>query len=396
MFIPLRTTRPPRRTPVITQGLVAINVLIAGGFLFADRFGGGMSVEASLAGSLQWGENFDLVDLIFYQFRHDPDSLFHVIFNMLFLWVFGSAVEDRMGRVGFLGFYLVGGIMAGFAHMASSPAPVVGASGSVAAVTGAFLALYPRAHIQTLVFFFIIGIFHVPAMVFVGLFVALDLINAIRGGGQVAYIAHLGGYAYGFLVGVGLLWFRIIPRNDFDVSYLLKQARRRAEYRRGLERGPGGPARPDRAAETRRAAAVPEPRVLDADLTEEAAHRDEISRLHAGGQLDDAGDAYVRLLQDRPSAALPHAMQLEIANHLNLAGRHGDAARVYDVLLERYPHRPGGHDVRLLLAALLIRRLGRRADAAVHLDAVAKGSRDEGHLALVRQLRDEADLDADS
>ncbi|MFK7959405.1 MAG: rhomboid family intramembrane serine protease [Phycisphaerales bacterium] len=400
MFIPLRTTRPPRHTPVITQGLIALNVLIAGGFLLADRFGGGVSATTELAGALVRGEGFDAIDLILYQFRHDPNSLLHVIFNMLFLWIFGSAVEDRLGRIGFLAFYLVGGVVAGLAHMATSPAPVVGASGSVAAVTGAFLALYPRAHIQTFVFFFIIGVFNVPAMIFVGAFVAIDLISAIKGGGQVAYIAHLAGYAYGFVLAAGLLWMKVLPRNDFDVSYLLKQARRRAEYRRAIARGPGGPVRPEPAnrgrgrgpdrAEARVAAPRPS-RELDADLAEEAKARAEISDLHGRGDLDGAAGAYSVLLGERPGTTLPHAMQLEVANHLNVGGQHAAAAAAYEVLLERYPHRAGHADVRLLLSALLIRRLQRPADAIPHLDAVIAASREPGHTALAEQLRDEAD-----
>ena len=112
-------------------------------------------------------------------FAYDPDGILHLLFNMLFLWVFGRAVEDRLGHVGFLAFYLVGGIIAGWAHSLVDRHPVIGASGSIAGVTGAFLALFPRSRVQVL---FFISLISVPSLLFILLYVAIDLLNTMAGG----------------------------------------------------------------------------------------------------------------------------------------------------------------------------------------------------------------------
>jgi membrane associated rhomboid family serine protease len=94
-------------------------------------------------------------------FIHDPHSVWHLAFNMLFLWIFGAPVESRLGRVSFLSLYLLGGAVANIAHMMVSKAPVIGASGAIAGLTGAFLALYPRSRVIVL-FLFTMSFISVP------------------------------------------------------------------------------------------------------------------------------------------------------------------------------------------------------------------------------------------
>jgi membrane associated rhomboid family serine protease len=129
---------------------------------------------------------------------------------MLFLWVFGNNVEDSMGRVRFLVFYLLGGIAAMGLQTVVDPnatVPSVGASGAVAAVLGGYLLLYPRARVLTLIFLFIFFTFiQIPAMFFLViwfgqqlLFGFLDYANPTGGGGGVAYFAHIGGFLFGML-----------------------------------------------------------------------------------------------------------------------------------------------------------------------------------------------------
>jgi len=129
----------------------------------------------------------------------------HIAGNMLFLWVFGNNVEDRLGRVGFVLFYVVGGLAAMLLHLAFEPSsaiPTVGASGAIAAVLGAYLVLFPHARITTLVFFFIITWIELPAsVVLVAWFVfqVLSGVGRLASGlsGGVAYWAHVGGFAFG-------------------------------------------------------------------------------------------------------------------------------------------------------------------------------------------------------
>jgi membrane associated rhomboid family serine protease len=137
-------------------------------------------------------------------------SILHIAGNMLFLWIFGNNVEDAMGPVKYLGFYLVGGLAALGLQVAvdpSSTAPTIGASGAIAAVLGGYIVLYPRARVLTLVFIILFfTVIELPAMVMLGIwfaeqavFGASNLTNPTGGGGGVAYFAHVGGFVFGAL-----------------------------------------------------------------------------------------------------------------------------------------------------------------------------------------------------
>jgi membrane associated rhomboid family serine protease len=144
--IPIATDQAARRTPTATIALIAANVLAYLAMLQAIR-GNEEALEAFV---LRWGlcrEAFHWWQPVTYQFVHDAGSLWHLLGNMIFLWVFGSAVESRMRSWGFLALYLTGGMVAGLCQMAMSGVPLVGASGSVSAVTGAFIVLFPRARV---------------------------------------------------------------------------------------------------------------------------------------------------------------------------------------------------------------------------------------------------------
>ena len=131
-------------------------------------------------------------------------NLLHIAGNMLFLWIFGNNVEDSMGRLKFVAFYLAGGLAATLAQVAvdpSSTTPTLGASGAVAAVLGAYALLYPRARVVTLIFIiFFITVIELPALLVLGGWFLLQLLSAgsepVAGGG-VAYFAHIGGFLFG-------------------------------------------------------------------------------------------------------------------------------------------------------------------------------------------------------
>ena len=146
-------------------------------------------------------------------------SILHLGGNMLFLWIFGNNVEDSMGPLKFLLFYLVGGIAALALQVVIAPAstaPTIGASGAIAAVLGGYIILYPRARVLTLVFIILFfTVIELPAVVMLGiwfaeqaLFGAANLTNPTGGGGGVAYFAHVGGFAFG-LAAVRLLATRV-------------------------------------------------------------------------------------------------------------------------------------------------------------------------------------------
>jgi membrane associated rhomboid family serine protease len=165
-------------------------------------------VAARQAGALEKVDNPPwYVTIVSSMFMHG--GWLHIAFNMLFLWIFGNNVEDSMGRVRYILFYLLGGLAAIAAQIAVSPSselPTVGASGAIAAVLGGYLLLYPRARILTIVFlFFFFTFIEIPAMVMLGIWIFLQFLPAVGqlatpdvgGGGGVAYWAHLGGFVFG-------------------------------------------------------------------------------------------------------------------------------------------------------------------------------------------------------
>ena len=207
-MIPLRDVIPSRTTPYVTIGLIVVNVLV---FLYESTLDE-RSLEAFM---LYFGlvpAAFSWVAVLTSMFVHG--GLLHAGGNMLFLWIFGDNVEDRTGHGRFLVFYLLCGVAAALAQSALSPNSVtamVGASGAIAGVMGAYFVLYPRSRIVTLVFLFIfVQVLEVPAIVFLGLWFVLQffsgMLSAGRTGGGVAWWAHIGGFVFG--MAVGLLWAR--------------------------------------------------------------------------------------------------------------------------------------------------------------------------------------------
>jgi membrane associated rhomboid family serine protease len=147
-------------------------------------------------------------------------GVLHIAGNMLFLWIFGNNIEDAMGRLKFIGFYLLGGIVATLAQYAIGPdqaVPTLGASGAIAAVLGAYALLYPRARVVTLIFIvFFATVITLPALLVLGLWFGLQVLDAssqpLTGGG-VAVMAHIGGFLFGLLT-VKLLASRYDPYYD--------------------------------------------------------------------------------------------------------------------------------------------------------------------------------------
>ncbi len=140
-----------------------------------------------------------------YMFMHG--TIFHILFNMLFLYVFGCNVEARLGMLRYLGAYLLFGVLAGVVQVLASPdlqVPIIGASGAVAGVMGMYIVLYPLAKIKTLIILIIfILIRNVPAMVYVVIWLAVQIVNgSVLNTEGIAWWAHIGGFASGVVVGI--------------------------------------------------------------------------------------------------------------------------------------------------------------------------------------------------
>jgi membrane associated rhomboid family serine protease len=213
MLFPFRDNNPTRIMPVVTIALVAMNALVflyqltlQGGAAqrFIYSFGmipavllGGAELPPELAAVPAWATVFSSM------FMHG--GIMHIVGNMLFLWVFGNNVEDAMGHVRFIVFYLVCGIAAALTQGlsdTSSEIPMIGASGAVSGVLGAYLVLHPRAQVHSLLFLGIfIRVIALPAMAVLGIWFVLQLVSATmirsEGEGGVAFLAHIGGFIAG-------------------------------------------------------------------------------------------------------------------------------------------------------------------------------------------------------
>lgn len=218
MFIPLKDDNPTSRVPYVTLTLIALNVVVFFYQLFSPE---GLQYFVYKLGAIPYeithfktlplmlmetreplARIFPPLTLVVSMFMHG--GIFHLAFNMLYLWIFGNNIEDFLGHAWFVVFYLLSGLGASLTHILFNPnsqVPMIGASGAIAGVLGAYLILFPQAHILTLVFlFFFVRIIAIPAAFVLGLWILLQVLNVGAGGG-VAWFAHIGG----FLVGIALI-----------------------------------------------------------------------------------------------------------------------------------------------------------------------------------------------
>jgi membrane associated rhomboid family serine protease len=254
-LFPLKDNIPTRNFPVVTVTIIAINVLVFvffqqaltgpyGGFdssgdpvktfefsfipyelsHVGDKCGitqvGGIDCREDASGLLPGNDQVPVWVTIFTSmFMHG--GVLHIGGNMLFLWIFGNNIEDSMGKLKFILFYLAGGVAAVLAQYfiggQNSEVPTLGASGAIAAVLGGYALLYPRARVITLVFIiFFITIITLPALVVLGVWFLLQFLDAgsqPAGGGGVAVWAHIGGFVFG-LAAIKLFASRYNPNYE--------------------------------------------------------------------------------------------------------------------------------------------------------------------------------------
>jgi len=220
MFIPLKDENPTSRFPYVTVFFIGLNILI---FFYQILSPQGLQYYVYKMGAIPY-EITHFKTLSFFPRISPPLSLitsmflhgglFHLFGNMLYLWIFGNNIEDFLGPIRFVLFYLFSGLGASLTHIIFNPnsqVPMIGASGAIAGVLGAYLILYPGARVLTFVFlFFFIRILPIPAAVILGLWFLAQVLNIGLGGG-VAWFAHIGG----FLIGIGLI--KIYSKKKYKV-----------------------------------------------------------------------------------------------------------------------------------------------------------------------------------
>ena len=214
-MLPIRDHNPSERQPWVTYALIALNVLVflsyAGSFTDEARLVAFFDQWALIPARLTSGEGY--ATLVTSMFLHG--GLLHLGGNMLFLWIFGDNLEDAFGHLGFLAFYLACGALAGLAQVWSAPGsttPMVGASGAIAGVMGAYLLLFPKARVDVLIILIIIiRTIAMPAWIMLGVWFAIQLAGSYTSfgleGGGVAHLAHSGGFAAGLLLALPY-WLR--------------------------------------------------------------------------------------------------------------------------------------------------------------------------------------------
>jgi len=210
-LIPYKDDNPTNTFPFITIGIIVLNILI---FILEIISQSGMKDVTYAYGAMPYyiltfetNQPIHPVLTVFTSmFMHG--GLFHLGGNMLYLWIFGNNIEDRLGHIRFILFYSFCGIVSAYAHAITSPhslTPMIGASGAISGVLGAYLLLFPRATVYTLVFLgFFVTTVKIPALIVIGFWAIIQFVNGIvstgldaRGG--VAWFAHIGGFLIGLL-----------------------------------------------------------------------------------------------------------------------------------------------------------------------------------------------------
>ncbi len=379
MLIPLGTDRHKRRLTLVTYALIAANLAAFAGPELLTRSGVEAAEAWRAAAALTPGRS-PWWTYLSYGFLHA--NLAHLFFNMLALWVFGPDVEDRLGKIGFALLYLAGVVGSGAAHAALDSHPVVGASGAIAAVTGAFLVFFPYVHVRTLVFFFIIGMFHITAWWYIAFMVATDLFGLAWSDTNIAYAAHLGGYALGAGVSLLLLAVRLVPREPYDLFTIGRQAARR----RAFKSAHAAAQRPSPAHRKPK-----EPPVRQPDGPAARARLEAQERL-ATGNPAGAAEAYLRMRSQAGAGDLPplgRRQIYEIANHLFQQGDYVNAADAYRQFLAVYGNDAEAPRVLLMLGLINARFLNDPTEAKRMLTQALDRLASDEDTQLARELLDE-------
>jgi len=322
----------------------------------------------------------ELWQFITYAFLHG--GLLHILGNMFFLYMFGNNVNDKLGHFNYVCFYLAGGIFSAIGHTLLNDAPVVGASGAIAAVTGAYLVFFPQTLITVIYWFYIIGTMEIPAIYFIA-FKMIVFDNVIdRFGAYVAYDAHLAGYAFGIMASFFLLATGLTATSHFDLWAMARQWNRRRQYRDAIATGYDpytgqGSARQIKSREAKSKIILEHEQEIQ-QLRGEIADRIYEHNLHAAAEL------YLQLMTLDRGQVIPRQHILDIANQLASESRHEQAAFVYEQFLANYGNYEYVEQVELMLGLIYARYLNNAESALKHLALAEKRLTDPNQLQMCR------------
>ena len=326
-----------------------------------------------------------LHEFITYAFLHG--SLSHILGNMFFLWVFGNNVNDRLGHLGYTLLYLGGAVFSGLGHALFNASPVLGASGAVATVTGAYMVLFPKTYVNVLVIFFIITFIEIPALWFI-LFklIILDNIIPLRFPhyftDNIAYGAHLAGYVFGLAIPMIMLAIKMLPRSHFDLLALLERWKRRREFNQAVNSGPD----PIWQTSGKDHKSRPGPsKTPDPHAEQIIALRADITRAISTGDYETAATLYLRICDLDENQVLPQQQQLDVANKLMEKGAHAQAARAYELFLETHKAYPYPEQIQLMLGLVYSRYLQQFDAARSNLQSALERLNDAGQRQMAQE-----------
>lgn len=368
-MIPIRTDNPLRNTPYTNWALIAANVLV---FVYTQYINRSIVIRWELS-----PRSPQVFQFVTYAFLHG--GWMHIAGNMLFLYIFGNNVNDKMGNAGYLAYYLAGGVFAGILYVLvpDQMVPVIGASGAIAAVTGAYLVLLPRSNVTVLSFFYILGMFEISGLWFVVMFFAFDVWSNFAKSDGVAHIAHIAGTLFGFCTCFLLLWARLLPRDQFDFLAIIQRWNKRRQYRDLVTSGYNPFNYTPAQAATR--PEPPDPRIMRI-----SGIRSQISEALSRHDLDAAARLYLDLQQLAPGQVLARQAQLDIANHLASEQLYPGAAEAYELFLLTYPKYEQIEQVQLMLGLVYARYLDRYARARDYLNRALKRLHGAKEIALAK------------
>jgi len=351
LLVPVKTDSPLRNTPWANWLLIALNLL-----MFMVQ----MTSLSDYSGWILNAQRPDIHQFISYAFLHD--GFWHIAGNMLFLYIFGNNINDRLGNTAYLAFYLAAAAFAGIGYAALNPVGlVVGASGAVSAVTGAYLALLPRSRITLFYWLFIlIGLYEVPSLLLILAFFLVDVYSSFSRDTGVAHGAHIAGSIFGFLISMLLLKIRLLPRDHFDMLSLLDRWNRRRQYQQVVQHGYdpfGHKSNPDGNSSVAANKLMNDIQDCRAEIAEALAH----------GNLPLAGKCYLRLQQLDSKQTLSRGLQLDIANYFYSIADYQNASLAYELFAKTYGTSEQIGHVALMLGLAYARHLNQPEKAKAYL-----------------------------
>ncbi len=380
-MLPIRTSIRPRRTPYANYALIIANAVIFFLQYHVDPSTHTVDNQAWVPYFMLVPNDLHLWQFISYAFLHG--GLMHIIGNMFFLYVFGNNVNDKLGHIGYICFYLGGAVFSGIGHSLLGSNPVLGASGAVAAVTGAYLVLFPQALITVVYWFLFIGTMEVPALYFIA-FKMIFWDNIVeRRIPNVAYDAHLAGYAFGIASMLVMLLTGLLAGSNFDLWAMIKRWNQRRRYRDVISSGYD----PFTGLAKTKQIEVKEVKKTAAQRQKEERIkqlRDEITTRIAQRNVSAAAQTYLELTDLDSEQILPRQYLLDIANQLASENKPSESVRAYEQLLKHYSSYEYAEQIQLMLGILYSRYLDKPKAAKEYLEAAAERLSDPGQLKMCR------------